>query len=263
MSSAKTLAICGDSWFTSDLGNPGKSFGEVLSSKYGYELLSLARGGCSNFAISLQVRKAIDLGADIVIVGPTTPDRIEIPIIAKNLSAWEKLKQAFNVQEWFTNQPSCYDPKRGLDNIKYFSDLDLSGQHSFLNNPSVLSESLNNLAFQTIHNKEYSELLTAEQVESLKYYMLNLYDIEIKRQYDIWAISDACRKLMQTGTPFLLFTDHLYVNRAEEVDWIPENNKVQDFKFNQYPDGNTRFHYSLAASKSIANYFQSRIERLL
>lgn len=263
MNSAKTLAICGDSWFTSDLSTPGKSFGEVLSSKYGYEFLSLARAGCSNFAISLQVRKAIDLGADIVIVGATTPDRIEIPIIAKNLSAWEKLKQAFNWEAWFTNQPSCYDARRGLDNIKYFSDLDLSSCHSFLNNPSVLSESLNNLAFQVVHNTEYSQLLTSEQIEALKHYMLNLYDREIKRQYDIWAIGDACRKLVQTNTPFLLFTDHLYLDRVDEVNWIPEDNKVQDFKFNQYPPGNTRFHYSVAASDYIANYFQSRIERLL
>lgn len=255
----KTIAVCGDSWFTCDTDCPGQSFVEVLCSKYGFELLSLARGGCSNFAISLQVRKAIDLGADIVIVGATTPDRIEIPIIAKNLSAWQKLKQTFSWNSWFETQPACYDPRRGLDNIAYYSPRDLSSQHDFTKDPTVLSESMNNLAFL----KNNTEGLDNEQVDSLRYYMLNLYDREIKRQYDIWAIGDACRRLEEKHTPFLLFTAHLYATRLEEINWIPENNKLQDFDFGKFPSNGPRFHYSPSASETIADYFYSRIERLL
>lgn len=271
----KTLAICGDSWFTSDLLFPGKSFGEVLTTKYGYSLLSLARGGCSNFAISLQVKKAIELDADIVIIGATTPDRIEIPIISSNLSRWEELKKLFNYQSWSSMQPKTYDIKRGLSNIKYFSKLDLSAQHDFFENPTIISESLNNLAFQTVHAKEYQQSITKEQIETLKLYMLNLYDVEIKRQYDIWAINDACRQLVEKNKPFLLFTNHLFSDAdAIELEhkWIPEINKIEnkDFSFSQHIGGPVirsrkpaRFHYSIRSSEQIADYFQSRIEKLL
>lgn len=262
----KKLAICGDSWFTSDLAYPGKSFGEVLSDTYGYNFLSLARGGCSNFAINLQVKKAIELNSDIVIVGPTTPDRIELPIISSNLSTWEYLKKTFTWQSWFGNQPSCYDITKGLSNIKYFSKLDLSGRHDFLKEPNIISESMNNLAFQYVHSNEYREIITKEQIESLKLYMLNLYDVEIKRQYDIWAINDACRLLREKNIPFLLFTDHLFVNHVtSEHEWIPEINKIEkkDFTFSQYQLGRPRFHYAIEYSAEIADYFQSRIEKIL
>jgi hypothetical protein len=260
----KTIAICGDSFFCSDLKMPGQSFGEVLANTYGYELLSLARGGCSNFAINLQVKKAIELQADIVIVGATTPDRIELPIISSNISAWEKLKKAFDVISWFDNQPNSFDPSRGLSNVKYFSGVDLSGSHEFLQNPTIISESMNSLAFQGGNNKQYTNLLTEDQKEALKHYMLYLYDSEIKRLYDIWAINDACRTLLDNKTPFLLFTDHLYgSNKGHQ--WLSDNNKIQrhDFHFDMVPSGKTRFHYSPTASKDIAKYFQSRIEKIL
>jgi hypothetical protein len=268
----KKLAICGDSWFTSDLSYPGKSFGEVLANNYGYNLLSLARGGCSNFAINLQVKKAIELNSDVVIVGATTPDRIEIPIISSNLSLWENLKKSFDWQSWFNSQPNCYDIERGLSNIKYFAEYDLSGKHDFLKEPTIISESLNNLAFW---HREYEKqkIITEEQIESLKLYMLNLYDVEIKRQYDIWAINDACRQLTEKNIPFLLFIDHLFPNHlvyadaiAAEHKWIPKLNKIEieDFTLFSYdPEQSARFHYSTESSKKIADYFQSRIEKLL
>lgn len=262
----KTLAVCGDSWFSSDLTHPGKSFGEVLANDYGYNLLSLARGGCSNFAINLQVKKAIELNSNIVILGATTPDRIELPIIVSNLSKWERIKKAFDYHSWSSAQPSCYDIKRGLSNVKYFSKKDLSDQHSFLTSPSIISESLNNLAFQVANYGEYRALITREQVDALKLYMLNLYDVEIKRQYDIWAINDACRQLMENNIPFLLFTNHLFSeDSATEHKWIPAENKIvhEDFSFSPYLGNKTRFHYGLTASKEIADYFQSRIEKLL
>ena len=42
-------------------------------------------------------------------------------------------------------------------------------------------------------------------------------------------------------------------------------NKIEneDFTFSHYPQGPARFHYSTESSKKIADYFQSRIEKLL
>ena len=81
------VAVCGDSWFAADVDEPGNSFGEVMCSRNNWSLRSLARGGCSNFAIALQVDKAIELDCDFVVLGTTTPDRSEFPIInEKNIS---------------------------------------------------------------------------------------------------------------------------------------------------------------------------------
>ena len=102
----KVVAICGGSYFSADPELPGQSFAEVMCSRNNWQLWSLARGGCSNFAIRLQVDKAIELGADIVVLGPVGPDRGEFPIITEdNRSIWDRLKDSFNWTDWGKTQP--------------------------------------------------------------------------------------------------------------------------------------------------------------
>jgi hypothetical protein len=260
----KTLAVCGDSWFCSDIKFPGRSFGEILANKKQWNFLSLARGGCSNFAIALQIDKAIELSADFIIVGTTSADRIEVPIMSdKTKSIWAKAKSVFTHQDWFTAQPSIYDKSRGLANIQYSPHPDLSSNHSFLVDPTIISESLNNLAFQSANSKLYN--LTDEQIQALKFYMLNLYDFKLKQQIDSWIISDACRRLLSEKIPFLIFTDGLGEYRTD-LSWIPtENTIMDDFHLHNYYDPaipSPRFHYKEDAGETISNYLNTRIEQL-
>ena len=88
------MAICGDSWFSKDLHHQNESFGEILSIKHNLNLLSLARGGCSNFSIALQVDQAIQMNPDFILVGCTDPNRIELPIQKNNFL--ENIKEYFN-----------------------------------------------------------------------------------------------------------------------------------------------------------------------
>jgi hypothetical protein len=259
----KTLAVCGDSWFSSDLKFPGHSFGEVLADKNHWKLLSLARGGCSNFTIALQVDKAIELKADFVIVGITTPDRIEIPMISDSTkSIWDHLKSNFNWGSWGATQPSVYDTDRGLSNIQYAPHPDLSSQHEFLINPTVISESMNNLAFRGSNLDFYS--LTSEQIEALKLYMLNLYDFKLKTQIDSWIISDACRRLINLNVPFLIVIQGLLCHR--ELEWVPDKNKIFESIFNvgTHPTNfRSRFHYHPDDGIAIANYVDARLKLLI
>ena len=114
------MAVCGDSWFSSDPNFTSASMGEIVARQNQWELTSLARNGCSNFAIALQIDKAIELAVDIVVIGTTTPDRMELPIIQKsNAIIWRRLKKLFTWEGWKYAQPMVYDRSRGLSNIQY------------------------------------------------------------------------------------------------------------------------------------------------
>ena len=113
--SMKRLFVCGDSWFTTDPDNQLQSVAGQLADRHDLQLTSLARVGCSNFAIALQVDQAIKNiqvlrtppASNFVIVGATTPDRIEIPIINNETKhIWEKLKEFFE-SIWFSASHSA------------------------------------------------------------------------------------------------------------------------------------------------------------
>ena len=249
------IAICGDSWFSLDANHSGKSFSEIIAKNNNWELLNLARSGCSNFAIALQIDHAIQTQSDFVVVRATTCDRIELPIIKQ--SVWEKFKNNFNRDSWHLAQPGVYQKERGLANIYY-------KKVAFLENPTIISESINNLLFWTTHNK----MLSSEQKESLKMYALNLYDFKIKWQIDSWCISDACRRLTASNIPFLIYTESLYKGAEgffEDISWVPEKNRIDydQFSFHELPIHNTEFHYSISDSEKIVNYLQSRIQPFL
>jgi len=252
------VAICGDSWFSADADHPGISFGEIMCARNNWSLHSLARGGCSNFAIALQVDKAIELNSSFVVLGTTTPDRAEFPIINdKNISIWEKLKKSFNWHDWFGAQPEMYVKSRGISNVLHTNSV--SSTYPWISEPTIISESLNNLFFGE-HEK-----LTPDQLDALRSYMLNLYDSGIKRQIDSWIISDACRRLEKSGIPYLIFIESLYQwDFSNDIKWVPEKNVVRPRDFSVWTDlprGDTLFHYdSDQGSKLFANYVEHRIK---
>ena len=55
------------------------SWSELLSNKLGWELQNIARQGCSNGAIRIQIDEVIRQRPDFAIITPTSYDRIEIP----------------------------------------------------------------------------------------------------------------------------------------------------------------------------------------
>jgi hypothetical protein len=263
------FAICGDSWFSSDVFHPGKSFGERIAVANNWNLVSLARGGCSNFAISLQVDKAIDLGCDLIIVGCTTPDRIEIPIVnEQNKNIWEKIKKNLNWNNWAHIQPEVYSVNRGISNILYRHIRDLSNKNPWVQNPTVISESINNLIFLNPYN------LDSDQLTALKYYIEYLYDNGIKRQIDCWIMSDCARRLIRSGIPFLFYIeplfdpgDHYQSGFNSNIDWVDKKNLILPSQFSYYALPNDHagsFHYDIEQGAEIfTNYIEQRIKDLI
>jgi len=261
------LAVCGDSWFSSDLEWPDRSFGEILARQLNYDLISLARGGCSNVAIALQIDQAIAMKADVVIIGTTTPDRIEIPILTKNQNMWNALKSAFNWASFDERQLAIYKKSRKLANIKYSPHPDLSSKHDFLIDPCIISESMNNLAFHGPNSDNYKDDLTSDQYQALQAYMLYLYDSNLKRQTDAWIIGAACHRLTNAKIPFLLFIESLFTDDFRpDIEWIPHENIVEPREFSygkMVKQDLPRFHYCPeVGGKIFANFIQSRLPEL-
>jgi hypothetical protein len=219
-----TLAVCGPSWFASSKQMPGQSWPEQFCKNYNWDLISLAIGGCTNFAIALQIDQAIKLKPDFVIVGSATWDRIDIPIQKTATRSYEKIKELFTYDYWTSNQPYSYLKKLGLSNIQH-NKKELSSDNAWvLPTPTIYSNSLNTLAFLD------SDIFTRTQFQAIKDYTAELYDSGLRYQIDCWIISDACRRLIDSGIPFLLFTDPLYTAKEQDfsvdIDWLPAKYKI-------------------------------------
>ena len=262
----KQLAVCGDSWFSSHPDKIEQSVVGQLVTQHNFLLLSLARVGCSNFAIALQIDHAIKAGADFIIVGATTPDRIELPIINdSNRNIWARLRQTFTWKGWFDYQPGVYLKRRGLANVKYTGRRDLSNRHSFLTDPTIISESINNLAFGESGALE-AYGLDETRTDALKSYMVHLYDTYVKRQYDSWIISDAIRRIQLAGIPFLLYAGALYDGEyIDDIAWVPRENLILPGDFNYYNlplSASSISHLDTAESKIFADYITTRLKGL-
>ena len=233
------FAICGDSWFSTDNNLPGTSFGEVICNKQSWNLIDLARGGCSNFTIALQVDRAIEMNADLVVLNTTTSDRIELPIITeKNQSIWKKLKQGFDWDNWFDLQARCFDKDKGLSNVSYQGHNNGSVKNN-TNEPTIVSESMNNIDPSFFG-------ITEEQHHALVEYMIYLHDTNLRKQFDSWIISDACRRLYQAGIPFIIFIEALYqYSYNKDIQWVNEDNvfRPSELALWQMPRCDSQYHY--------------------
>ena len=86
------IIVCGDSYLSADTKYPGTHFTELLARDHEY--VNLARVGCSNSLIRLQVARALQLQPDLIIVSATDHRRFEV------------IEQT-------------YDPAHGLENFDY------------------------------------------------------------------------------------------------------------------------------------------------
>lgn len=189
----KILGVCGDSFmaattntwgnqFRPDLdGSEGKHFTEILARRFGYEYFTLARGACSNTAISLQVDEMINRNVDFVLLNTTSPNRIEVP-----------LKE--------------FHSHLGVYNIDYCSYPDQSGQKNrdLFCHDNVLSETVSNLTYDgpTPYPLPFSDA----KREALKYYLAELYDEQVRYYQDSAIIGYSLRKLEDARIPYIIFS---------------------------------------------------------
>jgi hypothetical protein len=196
----KTLYVCGDSFLTPSALNPNTHFTEIISKKLGYELTVLAHGGMSNNGICLQTEAAIANNASFIIVSPTYYDRIEIPIIDKLTN--------YNAADLFYY---------GYTYSNYDSKVDRS----------LFSDSINSLLSED-NSERFKEIPgMTKKIETLKNYLVDLYNINWKQQQDIWALYAIFHKLHMSNIPYLIVLDRK--NITSEFNWLTEKNNTMPY----------------------------------
>lgn len=243
----KVLAVCGDSYMAA-VEYPtechGEHFTELLANKFDMELFTLARGGCSNNLIRLQIEEVIKESPSLVIIGTTNADRLEISI--KNRK---------------------YNREDGILNFDYSTLPDLAKRFKEFEDGKInlLSLTLQNVLTQSSLERYkynfpfYGEVLSQQVVTSLESYFLHCYDSGWKEQLDSWIISDGLELLHYHNIPFYIIPNNLQITNEQKFQ-----KNIIDVSSNLNPTlyGGTspcRFHTTTTAQYILADLWFTKI----
>lgn len=175
---------------------PDTAWSEVLARRLGWDLVNMARQGCSNGGIRIQIDEILRQRPDFAIITPTFWDRMEIPAAAAPYTAGgtDDKGKVLSLQKHLQNTKfqNGYDRTAGLDNINYGN-----------NDHRMICETIFTLAENLHHHKHRPGLINAETQLAVKYYIDQLYDSNWKKQQDEWIIKEGIYELFLSGIKFL------------------------------------------------------------
>lgn len=175
----KTVYTCGCSFMSLDPQcGPIRSFLQTWAEYKKFNHISLARSGATNFLIRLQIEHAIAQGADYVIVGATSSDRIDIPV-AESIPCPVQLEHV---------------DYQGYASV---SELNVRSQ------PLVISDSINNWTGDLFMHSNRKRGVPEQTVQAIKHYVASLHNFSLEQTRDKIIISDGLRSLQQAGIPFV------------------------------------------------------------
>jgi len=201
----KKLMIAGDSYSATSWTHFGTSWSELLAKQLGWELINLARQGCSNGGIRIQIEEIRRQRPDYAIVVPSSWDRIEIPATAAPFD-WSQPQGhwAPPLETHLRNKEikNGYRREDGIDNVNY-------GR----NNYNMICETIFSLA----HNYPSvwrSGSISKETQTAIKYWIDGMYDAGWKQQQDEWLIMEGVLQMWHDELAFLITPGML---------WIPDH----------------------------------------
>jgi hypothetical protein len=253
----KKLVVCGDSYMASISHNinysdngSGKHFTELLADKLGWEVITFARGGCSNQTIRLQIDEAIKLNPNYVIVSSTSPDRYEFPINDMTRDNY-----------YDKNSDNYYIDDDGLYNIHYTDFPDKSAEHQKFNKikANMFSDTLNNIFNNTSSCQQF---LNKNEIKILEKWFDRFYESNWKKQQDGWILADGIRRLQDNNINFSFICTSV---NSKLFDFCKDRIIPYESELNpsKYKDGpvSYRFHTSLETQQILSekwyNYLQS------
>jgi len=227
----KKLMVAGCSFSAVSKTLPGTSWSEILAEKLGWELVNIARLGCSNGGIRIQIEEIRRQQPDFAIITPTFWDRMEIPARAApydwsnpDLSWFDNLLQKHLLDGRITNG---YNRDDGINNINYGN-----------NNYNMICETIFSLA-ENFDNHCRSGKIDEQTQASVRNYVDRIYDQSWKRQMDQWIITEGVLQMFHDGLDFLVMPGILWLHASEE--WrevfpkaIPDKFIVLDHMQSQY-----------------------------
>lgn len=261
------LIVCGDSFSAPSKNLPGTAYGEVLAKKLGWEVEVLARQGCSNGGIRVQIDEVLRQKPTFAIIAPTFHDRIEIPATAapyvpppNENKGWGNDLQK-HLQD---NHSNGYNRDAGINNVNY-------GDNPY----TMICETIFSLAENYDHPYRSSKIDKNTQ-NAIKQYINFMYDSNWKRQQDEWIIRDGLMQLYYAGIPFLLVANNLWgVNDVRQVLPAVLDDKymtltweetpayaTHTYKFDGYPDidRDPGYHGSPSSQEYLADIYYNLIK---
>jgi len=190
------LAVCGCSWSCRDPKHPNIEFGQHLADELGYEYVNLAKPGCSNFGIALQIVYALaELDPDLLIINATTVTRGEFKL----------------------NNNKRYVPQNHYHNVDYdhklvekFTDQDAPGYGKNYD-PTILIDSFGSILndrldadFEQLYLlPRYAKAFDKSSYDAFRKWFLYLFDADLERHKQQMILQYALLKLQLKGKKFI------------------------------------------------------------
>lgn len=182
---------------------PGTSWSERLIEKMGdWELVNLARQGCSNGGIRIMIDEIRRQRPDFAIVGPTFWDRMEIP--AKSApydwrqppSSGENPPLERHLQD--RKRDNGYRRDDGIKNINYGRE------------PSnMICETIFTLA-ENFYHPYRTDRISRDAQQGIRAWIDTIYDNAWKKQMDEWIIREGVIMMYLEGIKFLILPNFLW-----------------------------------------------------
>jgi hypothetical protein len=191
----KKLMVAGCSFSAVSKTLPGTAWSEVLADKLGWGLTNLARQGCSNGGVRVQIEEIRRQRPDFAIITPTFWDRMEIPARSAPYD-WSQQAGGWDppLQRHLQNRESKNGYKRedGIDNVNYGN-----------NNYNMICETIFTLA-ENYHHPYRSGLISKDSQTAVRHYIDAIYDNHWKKQQDEWIIVGGLLEMYLDGINFIV-----------------------------------------------------------
>jgi hypothetical protein len=188
------LMVAGCSYSAVSKTHPGTSWSELLAQRLGWDLENLARQGCSNGGIRVQIDEILRQRPDFAVITPTFWDRMEIPATAAPFD-WKKSTNGWSpdVQRHLQDRTlkNGYRREDGINNVNYGH-----------NNYNMICETIYTLA-ENFDHPYRSGLISKTAQTAVRYWIDGIYDSEWKKQQDEWIIKSGIFELYHSGINFL------------------------------------------------------------
>lgn len=222
----ENLVICGDS-FNYGIGCSNlatQPFGVLVANHFDLNLIRLARGSASNYAIHLQAEFAVKLKPKLVIIGTTSTDRFEWVAEGKELNHTPTIYDLS-----YHNYPPHHLPQPMHDKPMDFY-LDNAEDRSKYD-PKILTEQMpaifeyrklkKNEGLHGYYARLHNEPL--DKLELIERYYVETFNSHIKADYDKGVILKAYRKLKQNNIPTIIYSEDTgykdYVDDERDYFW--------------------------------------------
>jgi len=197
------LMVAGCSFSAPSKTLPGTSWSERLAKKLGnWELVNLARQGCSNGGIRIQMDEIRRQRPDFAVIGPTFWDRMEIPA---NSAPYD----------WSQPQSSGENPplERHLQNRKlgngYNREDGIRNVNYGLEPSNMICETIFTLAENFDHPYRIARISKDAQ-RGIRSWIDAIYDNAWKKQQDEWIIREGVLMMYLDGIKFLVLPNLLW-----------------------------------------------------